>query len=1123
MKRIAFTLFVIFFSQFVNSQIANLDIKVFLEGSNISVTSSTTYLNDLGYLPLCQPYNTSPWYYSGDETVSNIPNSSVVDWILVEVRRSTGDVSTAIPDSTVAMKAGFLSINGKITGLDGITPLKIYFPGQGNYYVVIWHRNHIGVISNYPLIQNQSGFSYDFTTSADKAYGDTLVMKSNGYWWLVRAGDGFNDLNINNQDKNESWVEELDSSGYYSGDFRMNGTVDNSDINLWKSNCGKSGIVPGGPRMYWTNEFSCGELLKDYRDGHVYTTVQIGTQCWMAENLNYGIMINGVDEQAFNTTIEKYCYSNIENNCDIYGGLYQWDEMMQYTDIEGSQGICPDGWYVPTDHDWCKLENIADINIIDCFTVGWKGTDAGGNLKETGLFHWLSPNTGATNNTGFTGLPGGHRSISGGTFYLINSNSHWWSSSTSGNDLAWGHTLKYDHQDVYRIDQSKDFGFSLRCIKRLGNQPPATPINPSPLNGSIGNPINLELSWICSDPENDKLTYDVYLGTGFPLTLISEGDSATHVNPESILSIGSNYYWRVIAFDENGNSTTGPIWNFTVQSVVPSLDLVEVAGGTFEVNGVDVTLDTFNLGQYEVTFAQYIDFLNDIQCEPNGMYHDPEYGYIRYLWVLGSMQHNGTDFYFVPGDKAENENCPVFYVTWFGANAYCHWAGGRLPSAVEWEVAARGGTTAVSGGSYNDNWAGTNTESELYNYAWYGESSQTGKTHPVGLKLPNELSIYDMSGNVGEWCYDWAGYEYPSDTNNPTGSASGIYRVHRGGYFLSSSYGCKVSVLGSNFPSGGGYHIGFRVADVKNLPPEKPSNPAPQNGAVQQPVNTILSWSCSDPENNPLTYDVYFGETNPPQLVSAGQSDTTYYPGNLNESEIYYWKVIAHDNHNNTTEGNLWNFITVINWSSCGSLFTDPRDGQTYTTVQIGDQCWMAENINVGTMVTGYDSPSDNNIIEKFCYDDDTANCNVYGGLYNLNETLQYSLQEGIRGVCPPGWHVPTDSEVCTMGQELVSDINCSSTGSISPTLGGLLKEAGYEHWESPNTGATNSSGFTALPAGVATQSGFLYQGQSFYFWSSTFYDSLFVYVYNLSYNTAIVGRAMSSSGIYSVRCLKDD
>ena len=104
------------------------------------------------------------------------------------------------------------------------------------------------------------------------------------------------------------------------------------------------------------SQFKCGDTLIDIRDGQKYATVQIGTQCWMAQNLNYGIMIVGID-QSNNAIAEKYCYHNDTNNCLLYGGLYQFNEVMDYNFTPGSKGLCPDGWHVPTDEEYTILSS----------------------------------------------------------------------------------------------------------------------------------------------------------------------------------------------------------------------------------------------------------------------------------------------------------------------------------------------------------------------------------------------------------------------------------------------------------------------------------------------------------------------------------------------------------------------------------------------------------------------------------------------------------------------------------------------------------------------------------------------------------------------------------------------
>jgi uncharacterized protein (TIGR02145 family) len=200
--------------------------------------------------------------------------------------------------------------------------------------------------------------------------------------------------------------------------------------------------------------WSCGKPYLDNRDGRNYNTVQIGTQCWMAENLNVGGRIDLNQDQHNNTTIEKYCYNNLEANCDVYGGLYQWYEMMQYNFEPGIQGVCPNGWYLPTAQEWSVL-----INFLDGEGV------AGGKMKENGTSHWDSPNTGATNSSGFTALPAGWCYSSYNNWYYGNLGHYtvFWS-STGYNDYL-GRYLYSDVSTAFQSSLNGWNGYSVRCLK----------------------------------------------------------------------------------------------------------------------------------------------------------------------------------------------------------------------------------------------------------------------------------------------------------------------------------------------------------------------------------------------------------------------------------------------------------------------------------------------------------------------------------------------------------------------------------------------------------------------------------------------------------------------------------
>jgi uncharacterized protein (TIGR02145 family)/prepilin-type N-terminal cleavage/methylation domain-containing protein len=181
----------------------------------------------------------------------------------------------------------------------------------------------------------------------------------------------------------------------------------------------------------------------------IMPTVTIGSQTWMQNNLNVGAMVTGVTAQTNNTTFEKYCYSDTESNCTTYGGLYQWDEAMQYVITAGFQGICPAGFHIPTDAEYKTLEMSLGMSQATADTTGWRGTTEGTQLKPGGT-------------SGFNGLLAGYRNTAG-SFVSLSSSAYLWSSSESSSS-AWYRYLGSGNAPVYRSTDAKGYGFSVRCL-----------------------------------------------------------------------------------------------------------------------------------------------------------------------------------------------------------------------------------------------------------------------------------------------------------------------------------------------------------------------------------------------------------------------------------------------------------------------------------------------------------------------------------------------------------------------------------------------------------------------------------------------------------------------------------
>jgi len=219
----------------------------------------------------------------------------------------------------------------------------------------------------------------------------------------------------------------------------------------------------------------------------------------------------------------------------------------------------------------------------------------------------------------------------------------------------------------------------------------------------------------------------------------------------------------------------------------------------------------------------------------------------------------------------------------------------------------------------------------------------------------------------------------------------------------------------------------------------------------------------------------------------------------------------------------VWNFTTAAggtNGTPCPGVPTVAYAGKTYHTVQIGSQCWLKENLNVGKPINGSSNQTNNGIIEKYCYNDDTANCTTYGGLYQWAEAVQYKngatntnlanppLTGNIQGICPSGWHLPTGAEFVALSTQVSGN-------------GNSLKAIG----QGTGLGAgTNTSGFSALLGGICFYNiDFMSLGETSGFWGFQESDWGYGYIMRLDNNVSNVydETAFKIDG-QSVRCVKD-
>jgi uncharacterized protein (TIGR02145 family) len=305
-------------------------------------------------------------------------------------------------------------------------------PGGDNIYFFIAHWK--GQSSGIKIIR--AGFRSDVAAALEyigsDAYSPQLKAKMDIQYFSFSSGDHL--LYIGYRDTLQSGIFDYpEESATYIFQFASNIPC------------------PGAPTVEY--------------EGKVYNTIQIFGQCWMKENMNVGSMINGAQNQTDNSVIEKYCYDDDPANCDIFGGLYQWNEAMQYTTIQGVQGICPPGWHLPTDEDWMLLEGITDSQYSypdpEWDDIGFRGFDVGKNLKST--TSWNSGGNGI-DKFGFRALPGGSR-YTDGAFIDMGNYSIFWTSTEIDSDETWYRILNKNSDESVRYVFMHSIGFSCRCVK----------------------------------------------------------------------------------------------------------------------------------------------------------------------------------------------------------------------------------------------------------------------------------------------------------------------------------------------------------------------------------------------------------------------------------------------------------------------------------------------------------------------------------------------------------------------------------------------------------------------------------------------------------------------------------
>lgn len=401
------------------------------------------------------------------------------------------------------------------------------------------------------------------------------------------------------------------------------------------------------------------------------------------------------------------------------------------------------------------------------------------------------------------------------------------------------HTIKATAKDNDGTETSSQTNINLTS----GITPPLTPTLVSPTNGNTVQDLTPTFDW---NDATGATSYTILVDNNstFASPEINQSPSTSTYTPGSNLTVGT-YYWKVLATNAAGSSAYTTAWTVTISTSTPS-GMVLIPGGTFtmgdnlgdgysdELPIHSVTLSSFYMGKYEVTQAEWSAYMPAENWSSYGTgdtypaYYVSWYEIIKYC-NLRSMAEGFTPCYTINSstNPADWGAVPTSSnATWNAA--ICNWSanGYRLPSEAEWEYAARGGLSGqrfpngatISHSTNGDTQANYYAQPSSYSYDVSPTTgyhpSYNGKSSPVGSFPPNGYGLYDMSGNLWEWCWDWysSSYYSSSPSSNPTGPTSGSYRVIRGGSWGGNAGSCRVALRDNLGPYGSGGSMGFRLS-----------------------------------------------------------------------------------------------------------------------------------------------------------------------------------------------------------------------------------------------------------------------------------------------------------------------
>jgi len=798
-------------------------------------------------------------------------------------------------------------------------------------------------------------------------------------------------------------------------------------------------------------------------DGNVYKTVKIGQQWWMAENLKGKHYRNG--DPIPNGTGSL---SNRTSGAFCYPGndennISEYGLLYNWYAVNDINNVSPENWRIPTDVDWKKLEMYLGISQSELNQENYRGTKEGGYLKETGFEHWNSPNVGATNESNFFALPAGGN---GDDFFSgLNENTAFWTSTENSTGRAWVRVLHTDEAGITRASFEKDNCYSIRCIRdtQLPIQYSLT-LSSLPLEAGI---VTESGSGMYNAGSSVILTATP--SPGYSFTGWS-GDATGSTNPLTVTMDANKAITANFEFDQN--------------NPVVKINLRAILQGCYNTN----TDQLSTLLTAESYIPQTSPYCED-QCSVGSIPIDVT------DWVLVQLFNSISDAplvsksaflrrdgYLVHTDGSIGINVDAQPGNYFVGLVHRNHITVMTSSAITLST-NEGILYDFTTGA--DKYYGGNGSVEVESGIW---GMWAGDINHDGFVTTRDYKIWFESERAGS-----AGYLH-SDVN-----LDGVVNDSDYSIWLSNSQKGATSYKRMGDTSGI-----CLSADSLNFGAVAVGDESEKTIYINNTGTATLQITSLNIENTSFSVlgsSYYSIESGSYQDVKVRFTPT---------SSIHYTAVLQINN--NSADG-----VKEVTLTGTGSEFgtvTD-IDGNIYKTVKIGNQWWMAENLKVKHYRNGEEIPYvigsgswATLTIGAYCYYDYRDDLgSKYGGLYNW-----YAVNDS-RGLAPEGWHLPSDADWQTLKDYLNGDA----------AAGGKMKETG-EAWASPNIGATNESGFSALPGGEIDEVGtFRHSYTNGKFWYSSDFSNDAAWYCSLYYAGSYADRtgAFKRTGL-SVRCIRD-